>query len=362
MIVTLRLLDAEVRLSGPSNLVEGIAAAYGRFVVTRSGDDAPAAVDGRPVPPLDGVPLEALVYERFARAVQRRVAGAALLHGAALVDRRGGATIIAAPSGLGKTSLTLELAARGMRFLTDDFAALDVDAAAIHPFPRRVGIRPDGTAPLPAPFARAARDRATPRLFGKALVDVGETLGEGAMAKGPAPLARVVLLTPGDPAGPYAAADALAVTVRAEGADRVAARLAAVPGLRRDELSARGGVVTWRLETAREPLGGDAAPPPGDLAAALDDPATICIAPLLDDPPDFSRPPAARPIKRREAALALARDMFNRGPGAFAARRGGLAGMVLALAGALAGASCWVVRPGPLGATADLIESLGDSA
>ena len=75
--------------------------------------------------------------------------------------------------------------------------------------------------------------------------------------------------------------------------------------------------------------------------------------------PSFDAEPSARPVARREAALLLAREMFNRHPTSrFLAGRGGVS-LVFDLASALGDASCWRVAVGRFDATLRLIEELG---
>ncbi|MBM3130344.1 MAG: hypothetical protein FJ009_17165 [Chloroflexi bacterium] len=79
-------------------------------------------------------------------AVFARVDDHFLIHGASLSwsagDRARG-LILAGGAGLGKTTLALALTQRGLRFLSDDVVALNCADGLLHPFPRRLGLRPE---------------------------------------------------------------------------------------------------------------------------------------------------------------------------------------------------------------------------
>jgi hypothetical protein len=70
----------------------------------------------------------------FAEAVAADTHGCQL-HGGALADEQG-AILLLAPSGHGKTTLTLALMAHGFTPFTDDIILLDPQTLAIQPFPR----------------------------------------------------------------------------------------------------------------------------------------------------------------------------------------------------------------------------------
>jgi hypothetical protein len=63
-----------------------------------------------------------------------------LIH-AGVVAKNGKGFIIAGPSAFGKTTLMLELVARGYKFYSDEFCALRLSDYAISAFPRSLGIR-----------------------------------------------------------------------------------------------------------------------------------------------------------------------------------------------------------------------------
>ena len=104
-----------------------------------------------------------------------------LLH-AAVVERDGRALILTGESGAGKSTLSALLAARGWRFMGDEFALVEPATGLLHPFPRPISLKNESVGvvagerwgPLltgtpkgdirhlvPPMFAIAAQDRAT---------------------------------------------------------------------------------------------------------------------------------------------------------------------------------------------------------
>lgn len=63
-----------------------------------------------------------------------------LLH-AASVEREGRALILTGESGAGKSTLSALLGERGWRLMGDEFALVDLDDGALHPFPRAISLK-----------------------------------------------------------------------------------------------------------------------------------------------------------------------------------------------------------------------------
>lgn len=345
----LRILDLAVSLRGPEETVCPILAAYRRFL-------DPSLDESECVPVAFGPSGEAdpvfVGYARFLRTVIDGVGSHALLHAAAFAVPGGAATLLAAPAGYGKTTLALEMASRGLTFLGDDTAPLDLSTARITPFPRAVGVRPGGSAPVAEPFRAAANDPATPRLLGKALVDVESVLGRGSVAGEPVPMSRVLVLgEDGDASPPRVRID---VAVLDSGVAAFREALERSPGVRMLRSGTSAGITAFEIAADRGSL---AASP---LPAALEADPVVYNETRWSSPPRFDARPVTNPISRRSAATILARGMLNRrGRGRLMRRyRGDATALFLDIAAALRHARCFLVHPGRFRETADLVERL----
>ncbi len=353
-------------LAGPGEIVEPIAFAYRRFkvadepvdtfrVALGSSDDPYLNVGDRQVALVPGLDPMLQVYQCFLNSLMDRIGGYAVLHAGALVGPGGGVVVLGAPSGHGKTSLSLELAHRGLGFMSDDFAPLDLSRRVVFPYPRTVGIIPGGRAPIPEAFARSAKEPHAVRLFGKSLIDVGQVLGDACLADGPAPLAHVVLLTAhpsGMPERP--ATSRILIACRPGDADEFDEAFTDVSGVRIERRDAQPHLQTWQLhlDHSKEPT--------RKLLSLFDSEKVVLFEKQWDVKPDFSATPHATPIKRRQAAEFLGREMLNRrGRSRLLARYDdNLTALFLDLAGALRDAECWSLSVGDSTATADLVEEL----
>jgi hypothetical protein len=358
-----RILDIELELSGPAEIVDPIAFAYRRFAAAKPVTDAPeprvviehpapdvVVVDGTPSPVLPGLERQAQIYHALQVALMDAIGSHAVLHAGAMVAPDGGVVILAGPSGHGKSSVTLALIHGGFRFMSDDYAPLDPDRRDIAPYPRAVGIIPGGTAPIPEAFRNASLSPDGVKLMGKTLVDVGRTLGEEAVATGPAPLRHVILLT-SDLDAVATPATSLVVGSRLEHASEIDTVFRDTPGvtmLRSDEA---GELRRWWLEL--DP----ALRPTERLAPILDGDRVAFAEKQWGTRPTFDATPEVTPIRRREAAELLGRELLNRrSGGALLARFGGsVPRLFLEVAGALSEARCSRLQVGNYAATADLI-------
>jgi hypothetical protein len=361
------VLDCGIRLAGPAEVVDPLARAYARFaaetpdpgwaaVSVVSTDPPRLEVAGRPVTLAAGVDLAGQVYRWFLRLLLEGVESLAVLHAAALVaPGTGRAVLLAAPSGHGKTGLTLELVERGFRFLGDDYAPLDLARREIHPYWRAVSVREDAVQRIPARASRAVASADAPRLFDKRLLDVGQVYGEEALGRRPAPLGHVILLTAGPPeVDPAESGHAwVDVVVRHDGAAGLVEELSGLDGVEVEGRRDLGGAAALRLR-----LGGGGST--GRLDELLDGESIVHLEKYWSRRPDFAQPPRAARIPRRVATVALGREMLNRSPGSrFLARYDGSATrLFIELAEALGAADCLRMRVGPAARTAELVERI----
>jgi hypothetical protein len=349
MVGHFRVLGVDLSVEGPKDVVAAIGVAYGRFKIPASARAVPVAIP-------EGSPDAAvLLYQRFLATVLLQVERHAVFHGAALVDRAGGGLLLAGPSGHGKSSLALELVRRGFGFLGDDYAPVDLAAGTVWPFPRTASVRRGGSAPLPPAVRALAEREGAPTLFGKALVDVGDAFGASALAAGPVPVRTVVVLAPAG-ADPSAGGQVswMLLGARADDATRLGAAVRAIPGVVIEEETENGEQRRWRLRV-EHPQG-----PTEALGAVVEDDAVLYSERAWSGTPDFEAAPAAAPLKRREAAVLLTRELLNRRRGSrfLAGRPDGLTGLVLEVAHALRETQCWRVQVGRFVETADLVEQL----
>ena len=363
-----RVLDVDVTLAGPDELVEPVAIAYRRFRAAH--DDPPAMsmrieavgdparairVDGRDVAIVPELGAAAQLYRTFLTTVLDGVRSHAVFHGAAVATPDGRAALLSAPTGHGKSSLTLELVRRGLLFLSDDYAPVDLVSGEVAPYPRTVSVLPGGTAPLPPQVRDAAVRPGAPTLFGKTLLDVADVFGEQALVRGSLPLRTVVVLVPsGDADDPLAARTSIDVGVREGDAEAVAGRLRSIEGVTLELEHRSGGLRLFRvsLDPARRPS--------EPLSALLEGDEVVWAEKFWDSGHDFDAPPRAEPIARRQAAMYLVRELLNRRKRSrfLEGRDGGPAGLLLDVAGALADAACWRVEIGRFDETATLVETL----
>lgn len=361
------ILDVGIAVSAPDKLLQPIASAYRRFQVQnpppgtilieyRSGDPDRLQIGDKQVPIASKVNATVQLYQHFLITLFDRVEAYAVLHGAALTDRRGDVFLLSGPSGHGKSSLSLELAQRGHGFLGDDYAPLDLDRGEIRPYPRAVALKPEGTAPIPEAFRIAAQDSSVDRLFEKTLVDVGQVLGESHLVRDPAPLRNVFILSDriedDDPEE-----DTVHVTLHSAEADRVEAELTSIAGveiLQREEYDETRALV---LSRASDALSGKA------LARLLArDSAIVLSYRGTGAPPDFSREPAMVSISRTQTSMALCREMLNRRDGGrlLACFDDDPTALFVAVAAALRGTDCWRLAVGRFDETVAQILAIVD--
>jgi hypothetical protein len=248
----------------------------------------------------------------------------------------------------------LALLTRGHRLLGDDYAPLEPRTGMIHPYPRAIALGAHADEVVPGAFRAALRAPGAPCLFDKTLIDPGTVLGEEVLATKPAPVRRVLLLGgPGSLAAPPEPWSWFALAApRSDGGD-VEAALGAIPGVSAQTRPGDGPLARWRLRVEHRPE------TERRLSRLFEERPHWVADKTWEARPSFDAEPCARPVTRREAAVLLAREMFNRHPKSrFAASRGGVA-LVFDVASALRGAGCWRVAVGRFDATLRLLEELG---
>ena len=82
-------------------------------------------------------PLMPLLIGIITQDAIRRLAGLCIIHSASL-SLEGRGILLIGPSGSGKTTLTLALCKEGLAFLSDEFAAIDLESRFLLPFPRPI--------------------------------------------------------------------------------------------------------------------------------------------------------------------------------------------------------------------------------
>jgi hypothetical protein len=358
-----QVLDASVCLRGPEEILAPIVRAYRRFVVSDTDPGEahriefdPESFDGI-VDGDDRVPLIAggdptlQLYDRFLNAVFDRVEGFALLHAAAIADEQKGASLIAGPSGHGKTSMTLELVNRGLLFLSDDYAPMELASGKVAPYPRTVGIVVDGDARIPSEFRDAASADDATRLMGKSLVDVGEVLGDCVLARDCVPVRNVFVLDAGVSKQPSSRTK-IEFGVWPDAASKIESKLSAIDGVTVSERRDRDDLSVWRLELDHDRLAVAA------LSKILDEKYVAFSYGLGGTRPDFEAEPRLDPLTRRETATFLCREMQNRRRAGRLMRRfgGDTTALFVGVAAALADADCWKVTVGRFDPTVRLIQ------
>jgi hypothetical protein len=258
-----------------------------------------------------------------------------LFHAAAVAAPAGGGVILAGGAGLGKTTLTLALLARGFRFFSDDVAAVGRADGHLYPFPRRLGVRVAGT-----------------RLGEKALLDAA-TLAPGSPPDRPTCPARFLFLL-ADPAGATGPACGWYLLLdRLD--DALLADLATAPGVHRLEVARGEPYPALRLDLA-----------PAALPAAEPAIASLCrlhrvllfeITRGSAALPDFSAEPRLEPLSPADAGRELLGNLKGGSRSALLEHvfAGSAARLYLALAELVSGMACYRLTVGRLPAMIETI-------
>lgn len=270
---------------------------------------------------------------------------------AGVVRIRDRTILLAAPSRIGKTTLTVALALRGAAFLSDEAAPISRDSHVVAAFPRAVGLR---SGPLMDDPRIDAATRTSPRVDdrggrSKFLVDL---VGHGLAAVGAgARVDDVVLLEAGTPSGSPTQIFRLDI-------DRVSSTLASslrrVPGI----------LAVAELGDTTEPALRFEALAGVPLSSAIDEAcrrSSVTAIRLLEDrAPDFRIEPSLTTLEPSRGIMRLARHVEN-GPASrlLVEELGGSAPRLVAeLARLLGGVRFWTLGVGRLERMCELVEQL----
>jgi hypothetical protein len=311
------VLGSVVQVLGPESWVATLTTAYERFQVDadkpqqqetfiryKPGDGFVTLGDRRATW-LDEFDGPTQLYNHFLTAVLDGIPAHAVLHAAALVDREDRAFLLAAPSGCGKSSLTLGLLERGYRFLSDDAAPLDTETGTIAPYPRRLALRHGGS----APFSRQVRSRLDSpdavHWLDKVLIDPADIMGEPAIAKTPKPLAHIFLLGSSTTANNQEIRQFVFVANRdTRSRWHNALENQAQVQWKEDRIDGDGWLA--RIDYTDNP----------DVIEILDriadDPSTVFSQKVYESTPDFTASPKLIDLPIRETAMQLSREWLNR--------------------------------------------------
>jgi hypothetical protein len=273
---------------------------------------------------------------------------------AGVVALGGRGILVSAPSMVGKTTLIFSLVLKGFEFLSDELAPIHRKSLLIEPFPRSIGLRFRALALFPGLKERAKGlvTVETPE-ESKVMVDV-EAEGLARVA-GPCRPAVVIFLEPqleqqdGEPSHRYLELSLNTLP------DAFLGKLRTIPGVVDAARLADRDIPTCRLTLEKK----------ARIVKELD---SLCAAegilvsrsiPGATRPPDYSRPPALRPIEKKEGLLELARNLQG-GPQSklFEAHGGSPSRLLFELAEVARDVDFFAMRVGRLEEMTDLIWEL----
>lgn len=158
------------------HVAEGLAELYGQFEVRHPQEtfadfhvelNAPGALRRWLRPQVDfsfdgQLPFKPLPYDQAYPMLEWGLNWCVSMHAhqylvihAAVVEKNGGAAILPAPPGSGKSTLTAALVLSGWRLLSDELALVDRRSGLVHPLPRPISLK-NQSIPLIRAFSRDA--------------------------------------------------------------------------------------------------------------------------------------------------------------------------------------------------------------
>jgi hypothetical protein len=264
-----------------------------------------------------------------------------IIHGAALGDRQKG-LILAAASGLGKSTLTLEFLRRGKKFLSDELACLDREGGELQAFPRALSVHRSVLGDFLTAEKKAPLD--PERVIGdqtKIMIDVEELFPKPHLTR--CRLQTIVFIEPP------------ALTPRGDQTQTMELALKKAPGLVELTANLSGPCPMVRLAyQAKAPL--------VPIIQALADKHGVAIRSYYPEGKaeiDYHRPPQLYTLKPSSGILMLCRYVLN-APVNPDHPDSGRQRLLASLARATRGVRFFRMTPGPLAEMADRIETLND--
>jgi hypothetical protein len=302
--------------------------------------------DGEVWPLRDANLLAGCVYESILKIILARIQSHILIHAGALACQ-GQGLILAADSGHGKTTLTLELVRRGAKFLSDEMAALGRHDRRLYPFPRALRIRP-GTLER-AGFPKAAHG--APEWLGKLILDI-EQIQPGCLGE-TVPIKHIIILkNPSAEKGPSPTQELGVILDHMDEAFVDAVRqIEGVSGLR---VGATYGYPWLKLHATRRTL-------VFSQIEALCRARRFWVLDVITDPeewPSFDTPARLENIPRSQAVMELIRRFLGGYNSAILDELGSSTRLFAELASIIGQADCHNLFVGPLHEMADLVSGL----
>jgi hypothetical protein len=299
--------------------------------------------DGEVWPLRDARLLGGCVYESILKVILARIQSHVLIHAGALACQ-GQGLILAADSGHGKTTLTLELVRRGFKFLSDEMAALGRADRRVHPFPRALRIRP-GTLER-AGYPQAAGG--APEWWGKLILDI-EHIQPGSLGQA-APIKHVVILKNPSLEKEAGATQELGVVLDHvdEAFVEAVGQIEGVSGLR---VGAACGYPWLKLHAARRTF-------VFSQIEALCRARRFWVLDVITDPeewPSFGTPARLETIPRSQAVMELIRRFMGGYKSAILDELGSSTRLFVELADIIGQADCHHLYVGPLHEMANLV-------